>query len=230
MHRIHRKARAEPCASASRDGSFSIILEIVGPGTNAIAACREGQGLDLLGPLGMGYDLSEVGDGTECILVAGGVGVASMHALAESLVEKRAVVTLAVGGRRMERLPLNMAEVKPRRWRDKDLADLGVRLEVITETGDVGRRGMATDLLADILAEAGTGRPHVFACGPWPMMKETARMAAERDIPCQVLLEEMMGCGIGACLSCACRTKTGIARVCVDGPAFDAGSVDWNAR
>ena len=96
--------------------------------------------------------------------------------------------------------------------------------------------GLVTNLLEKLLSQPEPlGRAKVYACGPWAMLRRTAAIAAEHRLDCDVLLEERMGCGIGACMSCAVRIKGKqgepvYARVCVDGPVFDAAIVDWDAK
>ena len=96
--------------------------------------------------------------------------------------------------------------------------------------------GLATDLLERFLhGPEPVGDARVFACGPWAMLKRTAVIAAEHGVPCDVLVEERMGCGIGACMSCAVRIRNEngeaeYVRACVEGPVFDAAVIDWDAK
>jgi dihydroorotate dehydrogenase electron transfer subunit len=113
---------------------------------------------------------------------------------------------------------------------------MGCEVGVVTVGGSKGYVGLPTEMLDRFLhasdggARGGSG---VFTCGPRAMMREVARHAAEHDVRCQVLLEERMGCGIGACMACTCGTRSadGTARqklVCIDGPVFDASEVIWD--
>jgi dihydroorotate dehydrogenase electron transfer subunit len=107
-----------------------------------------------------------------------------------------------------------------------DFAGLGVSLLVATEDGSDGRRGLVTDRLSELLAEGDAAT--VFACGPTPMMRRCAELAAERSVACLVSLENNMACGFGVCLGCAAPlSQGGFALVCRDGPIFDATTVRW---
>ena len=99
-----------------------------------------------------------------------------------------------------------------------------------TDDGSFGREGFCTSLVAEALAEAAeAGEPYDYlaVCGPEPLMKIVAGMAAEAGVPCEVSMEKRMACGVGACLSCVVDTVDGKQRACVDGPVFDARKVVW---
>ena len=99
-----------------------------------------------------------------------------------------------------------------------------------TDDGSFGREGFCTSLVDEALAEAAeAGEPYCYlaVCGPEPLMKIVAGMAAEAGVPCEVSLEKRMACGVGACLSCVVDTVDGKKRACVDGPVFDARKVVW---
>ncbi len=103
-------------------------------------------------------------------------------------------------------------------------------VEVATDDGSLGRHGYVTDLLSRRL---NTGSfDGILACGPFNMLRIVSKIAEEYGIPCQVSLEERMGCGIGACLTCSCKTilagKEGYSRVCADGPVFSSREVVWD--
>jgi dihydroorotate dehydrogenase electron transfer subunit len=148
-------------------------------------------------------------------LVAGGTGIASVFELARWLAGERAVSVL-LGARSVEDL---MAEA--------DFAELDVSLEIATEDGSRGARGLVTELLErQLAAESGAT---VYACGPTPMMRRCAEISAAHSAPCSVSLENNMACGFGVCLGCAAqRTSGGYALVCRDGPVFDARDIVWS--
>jgi dihydroorotate dehydrogenase electron transfer subunit len=107
-----------------------------------------------------------------------------------------------------------------------DFAALGLPLRVATEDGSRGARGLVTALLEEALAEGGPLR--VYACGPTPMMRRCAELAAARGVPCVASLENHMACGFGVCLGCAApRAAGGYLLVCRDGPCVDAAGVAW---
>lgn len=104
-------------------------------------------------------------------------------------------------------------------------------MQIATDDGSLGFHGLVTDLLRERIAVKEKPCTGILACGPTPMLKAIAALAQEHQIPCQVSLEERMGCGVGACLVCACKTKEAdgehYRHVCKDGPVFDAREVVW---
>ena len=119
-----------------------------------------------------------------------------------------------------------------------DIEDTGATVLVVVMKGRKGHIGLPTDALDRFLHEhekGAQGKTGIFTCGPWGMMREVARHAAEHDVRCQVMLEERMGCGIGVCMSCTCGIKSDDGtverkRICVDGPVFDATEVMWDEK
>jgi dihydroorotate dehydrogenase electron transfer subunit len=193
------------------DGRLALLFAVVGRGTEWIAQRMEGDPLDLLGPLGNGFELRP--DARNLLLVAGGIGIAPLVALAEYAVERERTVTLLIGDR-------TSACVYPGR-----LLPGGVSTVVATEDGSAGERGMATDLLPGLAREA----DQVFACGPLPMYRSMAGMQGEGGgRSTQVLLEVVLGCGVGACLGCTVQTRQGQRLVCRDGPVFELGDILWD--
>ena len=214
--------------------NIEALYEIVGKGTEILSSKKPGDHLDIIGPLGKGFNYR--GQRTEDrgqILVAGGIGVAALVFLAEELKnqrtkERKNTKVVALIGAKTKRAILCEREFK----------DLGCEVMVATDDGSKGHKGFVTDLLEQVLLGRGTpcgcpkgghkARPYtIYACGPKPMMKETARIAAQHKVPCQVLLEEYMACGVGVCLGCAVMTKDGYKMVCKDGPVFNAEEVIW---
>ena len=94
---------------------------------------------------------------------------------------------------------------------------------VTTDDGSYARHGFVTDVLKEQLASASG----VAACGPKPMLKAIAAFAKQAGVPCQVSMEERMGCGFGACMGCSCKTKYGNKRICKEGPVLEKGEVIW---
>ncbi len=199
---------------------FEILYRIKGKGTALLREMKKGVVLEILGPLGNGFPMPAPDENP--LIIAGGVGIASVFSLAGALPE-RAVI---YGARVQEELFMT--------------ADLGKFLEeagdpdklhgvvLCTDDGSCGIRGTVADVLHDFLRQrTGAGRPVIYACGPHPMLKEIAKIAASRRIKAFVSLEEHMACGIGACLGCVTKTKTGYKRVCKEGPVFDAAEIEW---
>jgi dihydroorotate dehydrogenase electron transfer subunit len=100
------------------------------------------------------------------------------------------------------------------------------RVDVATDDGSAGENGYVTVVTRRLLAEERFDA--VYCCGPEVMQRSVAAQAAEAGVPCQVSLERLMACGIGACLSCIVSTTGGQKRACIDGPVFDAGEVCWD--
>ena len=108
---------------------------------------------------------------------------------------------------------------------EDELRALGAEVEVATEDGSRGFHGLVSQLTDERLA---LGEPAVCACGPGPMMAAVAQLVISREVPCQVSLESMMACGVGACLGCVVPAFDGSRRrVCAEGPVFDVGEIDW---
>ena len=189
-----------------------ILFKVTGRGTGLLAETLPGQRIGMVGPLGRSFDLPAPGE--RAILVAGGTGIASVFEFAGRSC-REAAVSVLLGARTAGDL-MGVA----------DFEGLGVELEIATEDGSSGKRGLVTVLLEEALAQAGDAR--VYACGPTPMMRRCAELAAERGWSCVVSLENHMACWFGVCLGCAAPLREGgYALVCRDGPMFDAGAVKW---
>lgn len=196
---IHRVA---PLSSPSQ---LALLFTVVGRGTKWLAQRKRGDIIDLLGPLGNGFEIKS----RDLLLVAGGIGIAPLVALAERGLAEGSQVTLLLGVPTKAQLyPSHLlpAEVKP---------------FSSTEDGSAGRKGLVTDLLADFAAEAG----QIFACGPLSMYNVMASQDALQGKSVQVSMEVRMGCGFGACYGCALETKRGLRLVCKDGPIFELGEL-----
>ncbi len=195
----------------SDDGDVAFLFAVVGRGTEWLAGQSEGDSLDIFGPLGRGFELLPAA--RNLLLVAGGIGIAPLVTLAETALASGKDVTLLIGyGTASQIYPVGM--LPP-----------GVKTVVTTEDGSMGTKGMVTDLLHEYVNQA----DQVFACGPLPMYRKMAEMT---DLfggkPVQVLLETVLGCGVGACLACTIETKNGNRRVCKDGPVFELNEVIWD--
>ena len=232
-----------------------ILYKVIGKGTTALSQLKRGDRVDFLGPLGNGYRVPQ--SLTTALLVAGGIGVPPVVALAERLAGSGFGVhgsRSAKSGRRSSvvgRLKI-VAFVGGKTRHDvlcvADLRKAGATVHVATEDGSLGHRGLVTDLLESFLRSSDNGeRPSVFACGPHPMLHAVARIAERFEIPCQVSLEAEMGCGFGACMGCVIPTKrsavsgqrsaqgpmadsgqpTAYKLCCKDGPVFDAQEIAW---
>ena len=196
------------------DSAIMLLLyRVVGKGTRVMADTKVGSQLSLLGPLGRGFEPPRAGE--DCLLVAGGMGIAPLALLARSIGEDIAFMT-GYG---------TAAEIV-------SVEELGIEtieVAVATEDGSAGYHGLVTGLLERALR--GKGKKIVYSCGPVAMLKMVASLCLERQVGCQVSLETVMACGVGACQGCAVPAGPGSGRspyhVCQDGPVFPAGSIDW---
>jgi len=197
---------------------LEMLYRVVGKGTAMLATLHETDLLDVLGPLGAGFDLGAPGE--EKLIVGGGVGLAPLYLLAKELV-KASPVRLFAGGRTRDDV-LCITEFER----------LGVECYTATEDGSLGERGLVTSVLEQRLDAIGN-RGTIFACGPHGMLNAVALIAKARGISCQVSLEGYMACGVGACLGCVAPGNGHSAEtpdfrcVCVDGPVFEAGELKW---
>lgn len=195
----------------SQDGSVAFLFAVVGRGTEWLATRRPGDPLDLLGPLGNGFEVDP--RSRNLLLVAGGIGIVPLVALAEQALAGGFSVTLLIGCR-------TAAQVYP-----DHLVPSGVSTVVATEDCSLGESGMVTDILPRFMS----GVDQVFACGPLAMYRKMADMSAvfgSRRV--QVLLEAVLGCGVGACLSCTVETAHGQRLVCRHGPVFELSEIVWD--
>lgn len=197
------------------DSRFQILYEVVGKGTRLLAGMGTGSELDVLGPLGNGFTIPE--RPRDFIIVAGGIGVAPLVALTETLVRKKHKRIYAVIGARNRKSLLC----------ERDFKDLGIETFIATDDGSCGRKCFATQVLEDLFAAKKILSPVIFACGPEAMLERVAAIAGKRKAEAYVSLEENIACGIGACLGCAIETKSGYRLVCEDGPVFDSNEVVW---
>jgi dihydroorotate dehydrogenase electron transfer subunit len=191
-----------------------VLYKVHGRGTALLAEARAGERVRFVGPLGQPFPAAP--RGSLALLVGGGTGIASLYELAAR--------TRASGAARLR--VLLGARSRGDLMGREDFESLGVELVVATEDGSLGETGFVTVPLASMLdAEPDAV---VYACGPTPMMRRAAQLAAARGRRCLVSLENPMACGFGVCLGCAApRVGGGFALVCRDGPVLDAGTVDW---
>lgn len=192
---------------------LEILYQVLGRGTRELSLAQPGARMDVIGPLGRGWDTTTRTE--HALLVAGGLGAAPLGMLAEELSVAGTAVTVAMGAPTAERLVARDHFERTAR-----------RVEVATDDGTAGERGLVTVLTGPLLSSGTFDR--AYLCGPEAMQRAVAEQAAAANVPCEVSLERLMACGIGACLSCVVSTRDGLARACVDGPVFDAGQVLWD--
>ncbi len=190
-----------------------ILFKRSGRGTALLGEARPGERVRLVGPLGRPFAPPRPGE--RALLVGGGTGVASLYELARRLVKEGGDVAILLGAR-------SAADLMGR----ADFDAFGNRVRLASEDGSVGARGLVTDLLEAELARGGPNR--VYACGPTPMMRRCADLAAAANAAACASLENHMACGFGVCLGCAVPLRAGgFGLVCRDGPVFATGDVVW---
>lgn len=198
-------------------GKIGLLYQIKGQGTKLLAGMRSGQAIDLLGPLGNGFQLP-AGLG-KALVIGGGMGVAPLLPLLQALQAIGKPATAILGFNDSSSL-----------LRVQAYASCAEKLLLTTVDGSAGEKGLATAPLERELQTAEYSI--VFACGPEPMLRAVTAIADSQGIECQVSLEAYMACGIGACLGCACRTREEgqerYTRVCCEGPVYDSKAVIWN--
>ncbi|MBE6890325.1 MAG: dihydroorotate dehydrogenase electron transfer subunit [Ruminococcaceae bacterium] len=201
------------CEIDKEKGTLRFVFEVRGKGTEVISHVNEGDNLDVLGPLGNGFKAPE---GKRVIVVGGGIGVPPLLGIAKSHGDK---CTAILGFRSYDKIILA-----------DEFEKFGANVAVCTDDGSVGFKGLVTVPLENTLKNVGADL--VCACGPEPMIKAVVKLCEQYKIPCRVSLEQRMGCGVGACVVCSCMTvkdgKEHYARVCKDGPVFDAKEVRFD--
>jgi dihydroorotate dehydrogenase electron transfer subunit len=194
------------------EGTFTIIYRKQGRGTSLLAEKKQGELVDILGPLGNGFPVEKAGVGDTAILVGGGIGVPPLYELAKQLVKKGVKIISVLGFQ-------NASAV----FYESRFSELG-ETYIATADGSYGTKGFVTDVLTNLNISGDT----LYSCGPTPMLR--ALEAGSYAPKVYLSLEERMGCGIGACFACVCHVKDdpdGYAykKVCSDGPVFRAGEV-----
>lgn len=207
--------------------SFDLLYRAAGRGTLAMSRWRAGISVDVLGPLGQPFPALQ----EHSLLVGGGVGVPPLAMLASR--QTGQTITALIGGRsRVDVLCVD------------DFENYHTPVQVATEDGSLGHRGYVTDLLDNYLKNASEEEnanalpaPHVYACGPLPMLCAIARICKTYGVGCHVSLEEAMPCGVGVCNGCVVATVgapgqpqdeySTYRRLCVQGPVLNSDEVDW---
>ena len=189
------------------DGQMALMYKTVGVGTDRMSRMQAGEKVDVITGLGNGYDTSKSGD--RPLLIAGGSGVPPMYKLIRELVGQGKSVNCVLGFN-------TLCDV----FLFDELRELGANVLVATADGSYGIKGFVTDAIA----AAPQDYTYFYTCGPLPMYNAIRGLLKTEG---QFSFEERMGCGFGACMGCAMKTKSGVKRVCKDGPVFDSTDVIW---
>lgn len=200
------------CRVDRNEKSYEVIFQVKGNGTDLLSQKQAGEEIDILAPLGNGFDLD--GKYKSILVVGGGIGVFPLLGVLE---ESKAVKKTAVLGFRNKDFVVL----------EKEFQKASNELVLTTDDGSYGKKGFVTEYTEKAIVNDKIDM--IYACGPTPMLKAIKELAQKYGVFCQVSMEQRMGCGIGACLVCACKTKYGeeweYSHVCSDGPVFDAEKV-----
>jgi dihydroorotate dehydrogenase electron transfer subunit len=188
---------------------FELLYEVVGKGTDVLSKASVGSELDVLGPLGNGFKIDKKIE--TAILVGGGMGVAPLLYLAEKIKAKDLYILIG-------------AKTRKRVLAEKEFKKITDQVIITTDDGSYGNKGFVSDAL---IAELGDKTATIFACGPNPMLEAVSEIAFQKKCDCQVSMEQKMACGIGTCLGCVIKTKSGYKKVCDDGPVFNGNDITW---
>lgn len=218
------------------DEGIEVLYKVVGKGTRLMTGLRPGDMVDMLGPLGNGFSLDS--GKKDIVMIAGGIGIAPFYLSVVSGQRSGVRQKLLFGGRGKDDLPGL-----------EDFKKLDIEMQISTQDGSIGEKGLVTELLKSEIRNPKS--TIVYACGPKGMLKEVSRIALNLDVRCYVSLDNVMACGIGACLGCAVKVsgqwpvvsgkKTEgslnsslltdhsppYRMVCKDGPVFDAMEIEW---
>ena len=200
------------CEADKQRNRLRLVYRVAGSGTKEFSGYQAGDSIFILGILGNGFPLDKA-KGKTVFLMGGGIGIPPMLQLAKELDAEKQIV---VGYRNRELFLC------------KDLEQYG-NVYVATEDGSAGSKGNVMDAIRENKLQADL----IYACGPMPMLRAIKKYAEENGIEAYISLEERMACGVGACLGCVCKTKevdhhshVHNARICTDGPVFEAREVD----
>ena len=199
-------------------GTVEFVFAVHGRGTAWLSSRRQGDALDVVGPLGRPFRLPK--SPVNVTLVGGGYGSAPLLPLAVALRERGCRVDIVLGAGSSDRL---FGFLEAKRMADST--------SVATDDGSMGTRGRVTDLLPGVLDRSRADV--VYACGPMAMLRAVAEIAEQRGLPSQVAVEESMACGIGVCMTCVLPVVgtdglTRMVRSCVEGPVFAGDRVRWD--
>ena len=196
---------------------IEFIFQVKGKGTNILAEVETGKELDIIGPLGNG--VFDIKDYKNVAIIGGGIGTFPLYELSKNLYGK-SNVNMYLGFRNKDFVVL-----------EEEFSKVSNNLIITTDDGSYKEQGYAINKLKEDI-ENGNIPEIIYACGPLPMLRAVQKLAIEKDIPCQISLEEKMACGLGVCLGCAVKMATTDSEtvtykhVCKDGPVFWATEVE----
>ena len=199
-----------------KNGVLEFIFQVKGKGTELLAKKKEEDKIDIIGPLGNGTFKFE--EYKNIAVIGGGIGIFPLYELSKQAKNAGKKVYTYLGFRNKDLVTL-----------EKEFEDVSTILTITTDDGSYKNSGFAINYLKNDLEK--NNIDCIYACGPLPMLKAVKKLAEEKEIPCQISLEEKMGCGMGVCLGCAVRTATSTddnpqyLHVCKAGPVFNCKMV-----
>ncbi len=212
---------------------IDLIYRVIGKTTGRMAALVVGDSISILGPLGHGFSLPQ--EMTTALLVGGGVGIPPMIYLAEKL-QRQGINALAfIGAQRADLIPLHITGavgLEPA-LNVQEFAAFDTPTVIATDDGSLGQKGFVTRALQQFCQSKPQAGAVIFCCGPTPMMRATALVAAEFNLTCYASLEQPMACGMGTCQSCVIKYRPPGAEdwvyklTCKDGPVFNTMDILW---
>jgi len=205
------------------EATVEILYKVVGKGTLLLSRLREGDFVEVLGPYGRAFDVyPEAG---RVVFICGGIGVAPITYLASHyrrLTGARNVKLVCYYGASKAENLVGIEKIK----------DIINEVHISTDDGSAGYKGLVTERFSKDISSYDPGSSKIYACGPRSMLKQLSELLAENSVSCQILMEERMACGVGACLGCTVLLKDGEgkgghARACIDGPVFNIRDIHW---
>ncbi|TSA54028.1 MAG: dihydroorotate dehydrogenase electron transfer subunit [Planctomycetaceae bacterium] len=199
---------------STNDLTMELLYRVVGKGTSVISRLKPDDEIDILGPLGRGFDIF-----SHCkrvVLVAGGIGIAPLSFLghyygADTINKPNPPQIICYVGAQRKDLIVGLDR----------MGEICSDIRISTDDGSRGYHGLVTELFEQDILSYNSSDSVVYSCGPFPMIKRLAEILRNQAVPCQVSVEERMACGVGACLGVDIRVKSGYKKVCSDGPFFD---------
>jgi dihydroorotate dehydrogenase electron transfer subunit len=189
--------------------TFKLLIQVAGKGTKKLSELKSGDSLNLIYPLGNSFSLPS--DGEQVLLVGGGCGIAPLLYMGRYLKSKGFMPDILLGFRNSSRI-----------IEFDEYLKIG-KVFVTTEDGSMGEKGYVTG--HSVFSERQYSR--IYCCGPDNMMKTIGAYCKKKNIFCEVSLENLMACGIGACLCCVVDTVKGNLCTCIDGPVFNVNDLKW---
>lgn len=199
-------------------GELEFLYKVLGRGTRELTTYALGDVINIQGPLGNGFAVTQNSD--KIVVVGGGIGLAPLKQLLKELLEKKENkrIIFIAGGR--DRETLKMLD-------NFDLSDKRIEMKICSDDGTVGEKANVIELLKNEIS-SGEKIDMIYSCGPHKVLELITEISNENGIVSQVSMEERMACGVGACVGCSIPTEDGMKKVCQSGPVFYAEIFDEN--